>query len=432
VKVAVVGAGTAGLAAAWFLARDGHAVTVFERVSDPRPVGAGILLQPLGQRILAEIGLADRLAACSTPVRRIDGRTRRGAAVLRFGYHDAGELGGVGLGVHRGDLFRLLSDAARDAAIPVAAGRSIVDVRHEADGWRLLDATGALEGPWDLVVAADGHRSRIRHVLGVASKDAGYPYGVVWSVVPDHEHLAGDILSQRYGGTRIALGILPTGLEQASIFWAEASRTLDATVAAGSEAWLRRARPYVGDLGRLVERVADAGIFGVRYRDVVVPRPIVVRSGHGVVLVGDAAHAMSPQLGMGASLALADAWTLARAIRDHQSSLGAGLAAHVADRRPHVRWYAWLSRLLTPAFQSDLVPMGWARDLAFGPAAKVPWVRRQFATILRGEQTSPWTSWPPTRSGGPLAGDVGRDVDIGDVGRDPGAGSPGSAPPRRC
>jgi hypothetical protein len=68
-----------------------------------------------------------------------------------------------------------------------------------------------------------------------------------------------------------------------------------------------------------------------------------------------------------------------------------------------VAWYTWLTRLLTPAFQSDLVPLGWARDVAFPVAARIPWVRRQFATILRGEQTSPWTSWRPTRPGGPLA-----------------------------
>src|SRR5215218_1628279 len=64
-RVAVVGSGTGGASAALLLARDGHAVEIFERVPDPRPVGAEILLQPLGQRILATLGLADELAAKS-------------------------------------------------------------------------------------------------------------------------------------------------------------------------------------------------------------------------------------------------------------------------------------------------------------------------------------------------------------------------------
>jgi 2-polyprenyl-6-methoxyphenol hydroxylase-like FAD-dependent oxidoreductase len=403
-RIGIVGAGTAGLAAALLLARDGHPVEVVERVVDPRPIGAGILLQTLGQRILADLGLVDALAACSTPVRRIDGRTRRGAAVLRFGYDDAPGAA-VGLGVHRGDLFRLIWEAARQAGIPIRTGVGVAGVAHAADGWRLACENGEWIGPFDLVVGADGHRSGLRRTLGLARRDVEYPYGVIWAVVPDPEHVAGDTLWQRYGGTRITLGILPTGLGQTSIFWSERTRDLDAVVAAGPAAWLDRARPYVGHLGQLVERAADTGLLAARYRDVVVRRPFVVVDGHAAVLVGDAAHAMSPQLGMGASLALADVWSLAGALRAHPGDLPAAVEAHRRDRRAHVAWYTWLTRLLTPVFQSDLVPIGWARDATFPVAVRIPWVRRQFATILRGEQTSPWTSWGPTRRGGPLAGD---------------------------
>jgi len=398
-KVAVVGAGTAGLAAALLLARDGHDVVVHERVDDPRPVGAGILLQPLGQRVLAEIGLADALAACSTPVRSIDGRTRRGWPVLRFGYADAPGAG-YGLGVHRGDLFRLMWSAIRAAGMTIHTASPVRGIRHEARGW-------VLEGPaddraFDLVVAADGSRSVLRRSLGLASLDVGYPFGAIWAVVSDPDHLAGDTLWQRYGGTRNTLGILPTGTEQASIFWTERTRELDATRAAGTAAWLERARPYASHLLPLVERVAAGGLLAARYRDVVVRRPHQLAGRHAAVLVGDAAHAMSPQLGMGASLALADAWSLAHQIRVHGSDLPGAIEAHHRGRRAHVAWYTWLSRFMTPVFQSDLVPIGWARDAAFPLAARVPWVRRQFATILRGVQTTPWSRWEPTRPGQPL------------------------------
>src|SRR5213076_1500162 len=115
---------------------------------------------------------------------------------------------------------------------------------------------------------------------------------------------------------------------------------------------------------------------------------------------GDAAHAMSPQLGMGASLALADAWSLTAAVRNAEpQSIGRALDEYAADRRGHIRWYTWLSRMMTPVFQSDLVPMGWARDVVFGPAARLAFVRRQFATILLGEQTGPWSTWAPAAPG---------------------------------
>jgi len=400
-RVGVVGAGTAGLATALLLARDGHSVEVVERVVDPRPVGAGILLQPLGQAILAELGLADALARTSTPVRRIDGRTRDGRPVLSFCYRDTGRSA-VGLGVHRADLSSLLWTASAAGGIPVQTGIDVVRLDHERDGWRLQAADGETHGPFDLVVAADGARSRIRRRLRLATKDVGYPYGAVWAVVPDSEGLAGDVLWQRYRDTRNTLGILPTGTGQTSIFWSHPIRSIDAVVASGSAAFLERIRPYAGHLGALVERVATTQVLAARYRDVVVPEPWIGRGGHGLVLIGDAAHAMSPQLGMGTSLALADAWSLARALRAG-ADIPTALRAHARDRWAHIRWYTWLSRLMTPVFQSDLVPMGWARDIAFGPAARLPFVRRQFATILLGEQTGPWSTWPPAARGGPLA-----------------------------
>ena len=379
----------AGPVAALFLARDGHDVTLVERVGDPRPVGAGILLQPLGQQALAELGLLEILAARSMPVRRFDGRTRSGRPVLDFGYPDPDVCG---LGVHRGELFTILWAALGLAGVETRTGVPVNGVRSDTRGW-WIDGPGIELGPFDLIVAADGARSRIRRQLGLASNDVGYPYGALWSVVDDPSGLACDVLTQAYDTTRVTLGILPTGVRQASIFWLLRSRDLDRAVAGGPE-WLRAAaRPYAGKLAPLLDGMAT--VLGARYRDVVAARPLLADRRGGVVLIGDAAHAMSPQLGMGASLAFADAWSLADALRGHPNDVPAALEAHAADRRAHVRWYTWLSRIMTPVFQSDLVPVGWARDLAFGPMGRLPWVRRQFVGIEMGRQTSPWTSWSP-------------------------------------
>jgi 2-polyprenyl-6-methoxyphenol hydroxylase-like FAD-dependent oxidoreductase len=400
VRVGIVGSGTGGATTALLLARLSHAVEIFERVPDPLPVGAGILLQPLGQRILGQLGLAERLAARSSPIRRIEGRTSSGRTVLRFGYADA-HSETVGLGVNRGELFTILWTALESAGVPVRTGIEVVGARSDADGWRLTASDATDVGPFDLVVVADGARSAIRRSLGIAAKDVRYPYGALWAVVPDPDGLAGDVLFQRYRDTRTTLGVLPTGVGQASVFWSIRSRDIDAAVAADPGPIVDRMAAIAGPMEPLVERVRAAGLLGATYRDVVVPNPIVVAGRTGLALVGDAAHAMSPQLGMGASLALADAWSLASALAE-QADVAAALVRYSADRRAHVRWYTWLSRFMTPVFQSDLVPIGWARDLTFGPAANMPWVRAQFAQILLGEQTSPFTLWGPTRRGGAL------------------------------
>ena len=59
--IAVIGCGTAGGAAALFLARAGYRVSVFEAVKDSGPVGAGIMVQPIGMRVLARLGLLERI-----------------------------------------------------------------------------------------------------------------------------------------------------------------------------------------------------------------------------------------------------------------------------------------------------------------------------------------------------------------------------------
>jgi 2-polyprenyl-6-methoxyphenol hydroxylase-like FAD-dependent oxidoreductase len=405
VRIAVVGSGTAGASAALLLARDGNEVELFERVPDPRPVGAGIVLQPLGQRILDTLGLGDELAARSTPVRRIEGRLRgpNGRVVLRFGYEDANSPH-VGLGVNRGALFDVLWKGLIAAGVPVRAGWEVVGVHPEPEGRRLIGPDGESAGPFDLVVAADGARSRIRRQLRLATKDVRYPYGAIWTVVADPDGLAGDALVQRYRDTRVMLGFLPTGIGETSIFWSIRMRDAAAFMDAGAEHFAEIARPLAPDMTALIDRLPGATVLPATYRDVVVPTPATFDGRSGVVLIGDAAHAMSPQLGMGASLALADAWSLAAALRGRDwRDLPAAFEAHVADRRAHVRWYTWLSRLLTPVFQSNFLPVGWGRDLAFGPAANLAFVRAQFAQILLGEQTSPFTRWGPTREGGPLA-----------------------------
>jgi 2-polyprenyl-6-methoxyphenol hydroxylase-like FAD-dependent oxidoreductase len=277
--------------------------------------------------------------------------------------------------------------------VTVTTGRAIRSVTAHRDGWRLGDQMGAVHGPYDLVVAADGARSAMRRLSGLGQRDAGYPYGAVWSVVPDPDRLARDVLFQRYRDTRVTLGVLPTGVGLASIFWSLRSRDIDAAVAAGPEAFVAAALPLAGEMAPLVERARQGEILGAHYRDVVVRSPSLERHGHGLVLIGDAAHAMSPQLGLGASLGLADAWSLRLSLRTHPRDLTAALGAHARDRRAHVRYYTWLSRLMTPVFQSDLVPIAWARDLLLEPVARIPWVRRQFVTTLMGIRTSPWSAW---------------------------------------
>ncbi len=393
-RVAVVGLGMAGSTLACLLADRGVDVVVLEREDDPRPVGAGIWLQHMGQQVLDRLGLLGALRAQSREVSRVDIRTASGRQLVDASYADV--PGSVpALGVHRGTLFSLLLSEVRRRGVPLELGVPVTGVRPVPGGLAVETPAGD-HGTYDLVVGCDGSRSPVRRSMNVAVRDHPYDYGALWAIVDDPDELCAGELYQCLRGTRQYLGVLPTGRGEVSLFWSERGSAMEAAVARGLPAWRDAARPLAGPMAPLLDRVDH--LLPASYRDVVVRTPYRIADSAGsrggaAVLVGDAAHAMSPQLGTGTSLALADAWTLHHALAT-LPSLPDALSAYAAERAAHVRWYQWWTRLMMPVFQSGLTPLAWPRDLLAPYVMKVPVVRSQVVTTLTGERTSPWSTWP--------------------------------------
>jgi 2-polyprenyl-6-methoxyphenol hydroxylase-like FAD-dependent oxidoreductase len=381
-RVAVVGCGTGGPAAALLLAAAGHQVEIFERVQKPAPVGAGLLLQPTGQAVLARLGLLAEVEARSARVERLHGETASGRVVMDMAYRDLAP-GLHGLGVHRGVLFGALWGALGRAGIPVRFGTQVTGV----EGGHVVTDGGERLGPYDLVVAADGARSCLRGPTGLVRRSRRYPWGALWTIVDDPEERHGGTLAQVYRGTREMLGFLasgrPAGTPQVSLFWSVPIDRLPAARARGLDAWKADVRRLTRRADHLLERVTEPGhLLPAAYEDV------VMRQWHAgrIVFVGDAGHAMSPQLGQGVNLALLDAHILTRCLAAH-ADVDAALAAYSSARRAHLRFYSWASRLMTPVFQSHLGVLGPPRDLLLHPLARIPWMRRQFLASLAGAKT---------------------------------------------
>ena len=181
-QVGVVGCGVAGQAAAILLADAGHAVTVFERFAEPRPLGAGLLASARpDSRVLRVLGLADAAVAQGARVVGLEGRTRRGRSVLDLRYAD----------LHPKALRtghpaqRAVRPAARTApAFAGCAGHRRGDRRSSRRGLGRRQA-GATHGPFDLVVVADGAHSALRARLMPGARAPVYPWGCIWTTVPD-------------------------------------------------------------------------------------------------------------------------------------------------------------------------------------------------------------------------------------------------------
>ena len=380
-RIAIVGYGTGGQAAAIFLARDGHDVEIFERSDVLKPVGAGFLLQPTGLSVLTALGLREAALARGARIERLHGANAADRVVMDMRYADHATES-FGLGMTRGALFALLHVACAD--VPIHTGIRIGTTSD--DGRGLVDDAGNEYGPFDLIVAADGANSALRAATKIARRDPAYPWGAMWCLLPADGWAHASELRQRYDGTRTMLGVLPVGTRPEhggrwlTFYYSLPGARVDTFDGAALAAMHADVAQLWPELAERTRAIVDATqLHRARYRDVVLSKPWRDR----LVFIGDAAHGMSPQLGQGVNMALLDAQALADALRAH-TVVEHALAHYARTRSSHIAVYQWLSRWLTPLFQSDHAMLGTLRDRAFGPFGQMPLARREMLKILTG------------------------------------------------
>lgn len=383
--IGIAGAGFAGAAAALFLAERGHRVTLYEEAEAPRPVGAGILMQPMGLAVLADLGLLRGALERGSRVSALVCTTPGGRRVLDLAYRDLFD-DWFGLGMHRGALFELLHGQLAPRGVKLVTGASVRGSRLSARGIRPVLADGSEPAEHRLLVVADGARSALRRVVPEA-RATPYPWGALWFVGEDPSGRFAGRLEQVADGTRTLLGFLPCGLGPTrelevplvSLFWSVPVSDFGRCDFELSR-WKERVLGLEPRAESLLEQIQDARqLLPASYFDVWLPRFHAPRT----AFIGDAAHATSPQLGQGTNLALEDARVLAGCIsatRDVES----GLERFSRARLGHVRYYQRASRALTPFFQSDFAWLSPLRDRLLGPLCRFPPSRRLMLGTLGG------------------------------------------------
>jgi len=304
----VVGAGIGGLASAIALRRAGWAVTVLERAPVIGAVGAGLVIQANGMRCLDALGVGAPVRAGGRPESGGGTRTADGRWLARIDGDVMGELlGTTAVGIHRATLHRILLDALPPEAVRTAIGVTSVS----ADG---TVVAGSSSWTGDLVVGADGIHSAVRAALWPEHPGPVAVGVAAWRGVT-REPWPGEIETGVSWGRGEEFGIVP--LHDGRVYWFGAANLPPGRREPDPMAAVRqRFGGWHDPIPALLAATDPAHVLRDDLRCLDTPLPSYVRG--WVALLGDAAHAMTPNLGQGANQALEDAVVLAAA-----GSLGA-------------------------------------------------------------------------------------------------------------
>jgi 2-polyprenyl-6-methoxyphenol hydroxylase-like FAD-dependent oxidoreductase len=370
----------AGLASAVALARRGHAVTLIERAPKLAPVGAGLLLQPSGQRALGALGLLDQVIARAEPIESLHAWTHRRRTLVRLAYRKL-DTSLTGYGVHRGDLFQILHDHAKDADARFTLGVTIASSRQTDGEIVALDDAGNDHGPFDALIAADGSRSRLRSAPELEASVREFPLAAAW--FSGRSDVVRGRLHQVTLGSRQLIGMLPVGEGRCSLFCALPRGGKAALQQRGLAALKEEIVSLCPEAKSLLEQIATLDDLACGGYQIVRLRQW--NSGR-LLCIGDAAHSTTPHLGQGVNLALLDALSVAYEL-DRADDVPAALSRAAQFRRAQVMWCWRLSNWMGPLFQNEGWSLAAGRDLALPWMPHIPGIGRLMVGTMAGLHT---------------------------------------------
>jgi salicylate hydroxylase len=312
-RVAIVGGGLAGLAAANALTTFGMKAEVFETAPALGEIGAAVNASPQAVKALQAIGVGDKVAAVGYSSPGIYTRNMQTGEFLEFNdrHKAAAKYGAPYYSFHRADLLDALASGLDHSAVHL--GHRLTGVEERSERVILAFANGA-QVEAEIVIGADGVRSVIRRAL-YGDDNPTYTGQMVWRALLNGRDVPEEVLE-------------PTGHIQwvgpgchLLAYYIRSKKFVNIVTQEDTDKWVEEGWSTRGDpdemrlsfpnpeprLAQLLSLITECSKWGL------FTRPLTENWGRGrIQLIGDAAHAMLPNAGQGACQAFEDAYILAR------------------------------------------------------------------------------------------------------------------------
>jgi 2-polyprenyl-6-methoxyphenol hydroxylase-like FAD-dependent oxidoreductase len=307
-RVLVVGGGITGGVLSLALAQKGVEVVLVDLRPELGGVGHGITLQGNALKAFASVGIYDRLAERGFPFSHLRLKTADGHVIAEIPTPPMGgpDLPGT-MGAVRGDIADILAEEVVAAGVDVRLGTTVTEIDDRGDDVVATLSDGSTETV-DLLVGADGIRSKVRGMLGITAEPRPVGMGIWRTIAKRPAEM--DCSELYYGGPKYKAGYTPISEELCYAFLLEGNldRSYVGEGPRGAEL-KERGQGYGGVWGQVRDSLADDAVVNYQWIEAICVDSPWFRGRS--IIIGDAAHACPPLIAQGAAMCAEDAVVLA-------------------------------------------------------------------------------------------------------------------------